>query len=428
MRRTLAALLFAVLLFAGIPAGAADADEPEPQVPFTWEAVDGGVAVTRYTGEFIRNVQVPAELGGQPVVEIGPQAFGASKAHSESFVGCVVLPDSVKRIADGAFSGQLVMTDVRLPNGLEEIGRQAFYDCRGLRSLSIPDSVRLIGQGAFQSSGLRSISLPAGIDTVQERTFYACPDLELAIVPEGVTQIREGAFFGCPTLNTVCLPQTLLSVQSQAFLGCPLLYTVCYAGSEEQYAAMHIDGSMSECALLGADVLCGASQPPEAPAQPAADRILPGGVVMRHTSPLTVRGQAGRRYLVGFRATHRQSGVPYLTTGSLWDSLDIPIGVHMLVDSASGSDASEVESTLTTGCVARFYDSENLLSEATVVLMGDVMGTGDVNLTQLTRMAEAYRGTRILEGPYLMAADWQGTGKVDLTDLVREAQLYVLAS
>lgn len=59
-----------------------------------------------------------------------------------------------------------------------------------------------------------------------------------------------------------------------------------------------------------------------------------------------------------------------------------------------------------------------------LVVYGDVLGTGEMSLTQLTRMAAALNGSQPLEGAYLKAADVNGSGALDLTDLTLEAEAF----
>lgn len=52
-----------------------------------------------------------------------------------------------------------------------------------------------------------------------------------------------------------------------------------------------------------------------------------------------------------------------------------------------------------------------------VIVKGDVLGTGLLNISQLVRLASALNGKAPLEGPYLRAADINGGGNVDIGDL-----------
>lgn len=82
-----------------------------------------------------------------------------------------------------------------------------------------------------------------------------------------------------------------------------------------------------------------------------------------------------------------------------------------------------------TGCGAWLVDMAQggrVLDQVTIVVYGDVLGNGTTNLSQLVRMAAAFRNPTVdgLSGPYLLAGDLDQTGQINLTDLVREASLY----
>lgn len=54
-----------------------------------------------------------------------------------------------------------------------------------------------------------------------------------------------------------------------------------------------------------------------------------------------------------------------------------------------------------------------------VIILGDVLGTGQLNIAQVTRLANALTGARPLSGPYALAADVDGGGALNIVDLVR---------
>lgn len=85
------------------------------------------------------------------------------------------------------------------------------------------------------------------------------------------------------------------------------------------------------------------------------------------------------------------------------------------------SDGAEATDPIATGMVVR----ENADAvPRTVVVIGDVTGTGRISLTQLVRTAAAFKGIDPLEGAYLSAADFTGEGKLTLADLVQAADLF----
>lgn len=93
------------------------------------------------------------------------------------------------------------------------------------------------------------------------------------------------------------------------------------------------------------------------------------------------------------------------------------------VDADTGEELPP-DAPAATGCTARWTD-ENGSHDAALVVMGDVLGTGTIGLSQLTRVAAAlYKEGSSLEGAYYLAGCVSGGGTLSLTDLVAEAQMY----
>lgn len=81
-------------------------------------------------------------------------------------------------------------------------------------------------------------------------------------------------------------------------------------------------------------------------------------------------------------------------------------------------------STVATGNVMRIMDPEgNVVSTRTIVVRGDVRGTGRLGMSQVTSLVRAYRGQVPLEGAYLAAADVDGNGSVGMSDVVHAMRL-----
>jgi len=106
-------------------------------------------------------------------------------------------------------------------SGISNIGNCAFYDCRGLTSITIPEGVTSIGESAFYGcSGLTSITIPESVTSIGNSAFYNCSGLTSITIPEGVTSIGESAFYGCSSLTSITIPESVTSIGSYAFWYC----------------------------------------------------------------------------------------------------------------------------------------------------------------------------------------------------------------
>ena len=92
---------------------------------------------------------------------------------------------------------------------IKEIASWAFYNCTGLRSISLPARITKIGGYAFSGcTGLTSITLPANLTKIDDRTFEGCTGLTSISLPANLTEIESGAFSGCTGLISAVFVDT----------------------------------------------------------------------------------------------------------------------------------------------------------------------------------------------------------------------------
>jgi len=186
----------------------------------------------------------------------------------------ITLPDSIQSIWDSAFYGCSSLVSITIPDSIINIGDEVFwgtawlnnqpggvvyigkiaYCCVGsipatthikdgtkvihayafnnqvnLTSISIPNSVTTIGDGAFQyCSGLTSVNIPNSVISLGDYAFNGCSKLTSVSIGSGVKSIGDGAFFNCDVLTSVTIPDSVTSIGNEAFYGCRGLNSVTF--------------------------------------------------------------------------------------------------------------------------------------------------------------------------------------------------------
>ena len=187
-------------------------------------AFDGATALT--------SVSLPESLEA-----IGPSAF------SYSAITQIKLPENMKEIQ--GFSACTKLKSITFGENVTAIGDYCFSGCSALKEIQIPATVQELGHGCFQYTGLISVEVPQGIQTLPGECFAHCKKLTQVVLPDSIKLMVNNCFDDCTSLQEVSLPDGLEEIQRCAFQNCTALKSVTIPEGIDV-----IDGLFSGCSAL----------------------------------------------------------------------------------------------------------------------------------------------------------------------------------
>ena len=165
----------------------------------------------------------------------------------------VTIPNSVTFIGYSGFSGCSGLT-YNVKNNLKYLGNSenlylylADTTSTSITEAKIDKNCRLIGTYVFSGCrSLTSITIPNSVTSIGSEAFYNCSGLTNITIPDSVTSIGNSAFYGCSGLTSVVIPNSVTSIGYQAFSGCSGLTSVTIPDSVTSISASAFKG----CAWL----------------------------------------------------------------------------------------------------------------------------------------------------------------------------------
>ncbi len=163
------------------------------------------------------------------------------------------------------------LTTVTIPNTVKHIGNRAFSYSE-LQTIKVPDSVTYLGAESFRyCKKLTDIVLHNSIDSISRATFYDCAKLETITLPNSVTSINAEAFRNCTELTQIDIPESVISIGENSFNGCSKLTSIYFPNSIDSIGTSAFHG----CTKLDS-VFCKATTPPKAQNGVFDDNTLKG--------------------------------------------------------------------------------------------------------------------------------------------------------
>ena len=203
----------------------------------------------------------------------------------DSYIRKAVLSSGITEITKNAFSRNESLTSVSIPKTVKVIGDSAFSSCTKLKKISLPASVISIGWGALNDTGWfnaqkdgvvyygsfavgwkgekepSSIKIKGGTTHISPGAFCWHGSLKSVSLPEGLKVIGEGAFY-YSGLTSITIPKSVVRIEKDALEYCESLKTVSVKSGNKHYsadknAALYDNGSKTLRCFAKASALTG---------------------------------------------------------------------------------------------------------------------------------------------------------------------------
>lgn len=386
-----------------------------------------GVTITAYSGTLPADFTVPSSLGGHAVTGIGNYAFSPLNANFENINEDIVhltIPESVRVIGEGAFMNTVHLESVHFSEGLEELGGMAFAMCPVLISIELPSTLTHYGMGALAATlSLQEISVRPGntlFKTVDNVLYTADMKMLLQypvgslqtefVMPDGVEVISEMSF-AYTQLQSIVLSQSLRQIDYSAFFFC------------QQLTGMNIPASVQlikeyaffDCPKLKSMSVANPNMEFEGSSaiwMPHAEFVLYG------YSGSTAETYAERNILYAFNALPQPTVKldNSKTVSALWSTYDME---NSLVTDCNGNRLSPDSLAGTGAAIVTTDENGTIIAQQTVAVTGDIDGDGLQNNADYELMKNiAVRAQQLHSGSVFMTvADLEQDGVIDAFDV-----------
>ena len=188
----------------------------------------------KYSKDWKRLLKAPSRLKGEYSIRKGVKVIGDRAFYACKSLISINIPNSVTYIGNHAFRGCKTLTSINIPNSVTNIGEGAFSGCKSLIIIIIPSSVvNMNGNPFCRWNGMlynesKEFIYEHQVLFNKDRTTliaYISNDTNY-IIPNSVTYIGNGAFRGCDSLTSINIPNSVTNIGNKAFWGCESLTSI----------------------------------------------------------------------------------------------------------------------------------------------------------------------------------------------------------
>ena len=213
-----------------------------------WFNISGLDNLMRY-GASNKNLYINNELATSIAIPDSVTSIDERAFSNCTGLTSITIPNSVTSIGDWAFAGCTGLTSVTIPNSVTSIGDWAFAGCSGLTSITVAKGNTkyhsagncLIETGSKTViAGCKNSIIPTdgSVTSIGKDAFYGCTGLTSITIPDSVTSIGDSAFSGCSGLTSMTIPDSVTSIGGWAFYNCTGLTSIKFNGTKAQWNAI----------------------------------------------------------------------------------------------------------------------------------------------------------------------------------------------
>ncbi len=179
----------------------------------------------------------------------------------------ITISDSITRIGNYAFYNIKGITSITIPLNLKNVGSSAFKECTGLRTL-VWNAIRMDNEsnlGYLNASYIQNvefgnqveripnslcsgmnllmqITIPQSVKEIGDNAFRGCVSLTEIIIPNGVESLGHNAFYECRNLSQVVFNEGLQYISNSVFQNCSSLTNVVLPTTLEALGSSAFEG------------------------------------------------------------------------------------------------------------------------------------------------------------------------------------------
>lgn len=205
------------------------------------------------TDSYSSHLKVPASVTSEGityrVTSIGRHAFYGSRIES------IDLPESLTSIDDFAFAGCNLLTSIDLPAAISSLGKNVFDGCFSLSSIDVDGKnayYRSVSGAVYNKAGTALLIYPQGRENeavinpntseICNHAFFGCPFISHISIPESVKSIGDNSFYFCNSITSIHIPASVTSIGRAAFSNCCNLLSINVDNNNPSFTS--VDGSL----------------------------------------------------------------------------------------------------------------------------------------------------------------------------------------